>query len=72
MRWRAVIVSCKDIIRVLRLDVEDRFGSIVGVTHQCVLWLVRHAEQIAAQTEWCDRVRKFERSVLQETIDAIW
>ena len=29
--------------RVLRLDVEDRFGSIVGVTHQCVPWLVRHA-----------------------------
>ena len=30
------------------------------------------AEQISAQTEWCDRVRKFERSVAQETIDAIW
>ena len=30
-------------IRALRLDVEDRFGSIVGVTHQCVPWLVRHA-----------------------------
>ena len=30
-------------IRALRLDVEDRFGSIVGVTHQCVSWLVRHA-----------------------------
>ena len=30
-------------IRALRLDVEERFGSIVGVTHQCVLWLVRHA-----------------------------
>ena len=29
--------------RALRLDVEDRFGSIVGVTHQCVPWLVRHA-----------------------------
>ena len=25
------------------LDVEDRFGSLVGVTHQCVPWLVRHA-----------------------------
>ena len=30
-------------IRELRLDVEDRFGPIVGVTHQCVPWLVRHA-----------------------------
>ena len=30
-------------IRALRLDVEDRFGSIVGVTHQCVPWLVRYA-----------------------------
>ena len=30
-------------IRALRLDVEDRFGSIVGVTHRCVPWLVRHA-----------------------------
>ena len=30
-------------IRALRLDVQDRFGSIVGVTDQCVPWLVRHA-----------------------------
>ena len=30
-------------IRASRLDVEDRFGSIVSVTHQCVPWLVRHA-----------------------------
>ena len=30
-------------IRALRLDVEDRIESIVGVTHQCVPWLVRHA-----------------------------
>ena len=30
-------------IRALRLDVEERFGSIVGVTHHCVPWLVRHA-----------------------------
>ena len=29
-------------------------------------------EQISAPTEWCDRVRKFERSVTQKTIDAIW
>ena len=34
----------------------------------------RHSavEQISAQTEWCDRVRKFERSIIQETVDAIW
>ena len=30
-------------IRALRRDVKDRFGSIVGVTHQSVPWLVRHA-----------------------------
>ena len=29
-------------IRALRLDVEERFGKIVGDTHQCVRWLVRH------------------------------
>ena len=56
--WRAGTIFCKDKIRALRFDDEDRFGSIVG--------------QISAQTEWCDRVRKFKRSVIQETIDAIW
>ena len=30
-------------IRALRLDVEERLGSVVGVTHQCLPWLVRHA-----------------------------
>ena len=29
-------------IRALRLDVEERLGSVVGVT-QCLPWLVRHA-----------------------------
>ena len=47
-------------IRSLRLVVEERLGSIVGVTHRCVPWLVRTGhlavEQISAQTEWCDRV----------------
>ena len=49
-------------IRALRLDVEERLGSVVGVTHQCVPWLGRHAtlllaaEQVSAETEWCDRV----------------
>ena len=41
--WRGGTIFCKDKIRALRLDVEDRFGSIVGVTYQCVPWLVRHA-----------------------------
>ena len=60
-------------IRALRLDVEELFASIVGVAHQCVPWLVRRATWlISAQTEWCDRSRKFERSVIQKTIDAIW
>ena len=26
-----------------RFDIEDSFGSVVGVAHQCVLWLARHA-----------------------------
>ena len=47
-------------IGALRLDVEERFGSIVGVTHQCVAVAceTRHlaAEQISAETEWFDRV----------------
>ena len=30
-------------IRALRLDIEEKLGSVVGVTHQCVPWLVRHA-----------------------------
>ena len=30
-------------IRSLRLVVEERLGSIVGVTHRCVPWLVRQA-----------------------------
>ena len=30
-------------IRALRLDVEERLGSVVGVTSQCLPWLVRHA-----------------------------
>ena len=29
-------------IRALRLDVEERLGSVVGLTHQCLPWLVRH------------------------------
>ena len=58
-------------IRALRLDVEDLFGSIFGVSHQCVPWLVRHATWLLnrfqrRQNEWCDRVRKFERSVIQK------
>ena len=53
-------------IRALRLDVGDDLGQ------SSVLLISVAAEQISAQTEWCDRVRKFERSVIQETIDAIW
>ena len=30
-------------IRALRLDDEERLGSVVGVTHPCLPWLVRHA-----------------------------
>ena len=30
-------------IRALRIDIEERFGSIVDVTHQCTPWLVRRA-----------------------------
>ena len=30
-------------IRAWRVDVEERFGSVVGVAHRCVPWLVIHA-----------------------------
>ena len=46
-------------IRALRLEVEERFGSIVGVTHRRVpSCATRHlaAEQISAQTEWRDSI----------------
>ena len=62
-------------IRALRLDVEDRFGSIVGVSHQSVPWLVRNATWLLNRFQrrhWCDRVQQFQRSVIQETIDAVW
>ena len=54
------------------LEGEDRLGSIVGVTAAACETRHLAAEQISAQTGWCDRVRTFERSVIQETIDAIW
>ena len=54
------------------LEGEDRLGSIVGVTAAACETRHLAAEQISAQTEWYDRVRNFERSVIQETIDAIW
>ena len=62
-------------IRPLRPDVEDRFGSIVGVTHQCVPWLVRHAtwllNRFQRRENGATAFDKFERSVMQETIGAI-
>ena len=39
-RWHSLL---QEQIRALRLDVEERFGSVVGVTHQCLPWLVKHA-----------------------------
>ena len=41
--WRAGTISCKDKLELCDSTSEERFGSIVGVTHQCVPWLVRHA-----------------------------
>ena len=43
---RADTIFCKDKNRALQLDVEDRFGSIVRVTFQCVPCLVRHATRL--------------------------
>ena len=62
-------------IRALRLDVEDRFGSVVGVTHQCVPWLVRHATWLLNRFQRKNGATAFEnseRSVIQKTINAIW
>ena len=53
-------------IRALRLDVEDRFGSIVGVTHQCVPWLVKHATWLLNAFENLKGVS------YQKPFDAIW
>ena len=44
--WRAHTIFCKDKNRALQLVVEDRFGSIVRVTFQCVPCLVRHATRL--------------------------
>ena len=42
-------------IRALRLDVEDRFGSIVGVTHQCVL--LNPVMQFGERCHWLEAER---------------
>ena len=61
-------------IRALRLDVEDRFGSIVGVTHQGVSWLVRHATWLLNRFQRRQNgATAFEnlKGVSYKTIDAI-
>ena len=40
--------------------------AVACETHQLAV------EQISAHAEWCDRVRKSEKSFIQKTIDAIW
>ena len=65
-----------------------RTNSSVATRHRRSIWVnrrcyssvravvceTRHlaAEKFSVQTEWCNRVRKFERSVIQGTIGAIW
>ena len=74
--WRDGTIFCED--KFERCDSTRRRS--IWVNRRCyssvlaVACETRHlaAEQISAQTEWCGRVRKFERSVIQETIDAIW
>ena len=63
-------------IRALRLDVEDRFGSIVGVTHQCVSWLVRHAtwllNRFQRRQNGATAFENLKGVSYKKTIDAIW
>ena len=57
-------------IRTLRLDVEERFGSVVGVTHQCLPWLVRHASwslnRFQRRQNGATAFEKPEKSVVQK------
>ena len=68
--WRVGTTSCKD--KFERCDSTSKidFGSIVGVPHQCVPWLVRHAtwllNRIQPRQNGATRVRKSERSVIQK------
>ena len=59
-------------IRALRLDVEDRFGKVVGDTHQCVTVACETrqlaVEQTSTQTEWYDNVRKSARGVIPKPL----
>ena len=41
--WRAGTISGKDKFELCDSTSKVDFGSIVGVTHRCVPWLVRHA-----------------------------
>ena len=41
--WRAGTIFCKDKFELCDSTSKNDLGSIVGVTHQCVPWLVRHA-----------------------------
>ena len=63
-------------IRALRLDVEDRFGSIVGVAHQCVPWLVRHAtwllNRFQRRQNGATAFENLKGVSHKKTIDAIW
>ena len=63
-------------IRALRLDVQDRFGSIVGVTHQCVPWLVRHAtwllNRFQRRQNGATAFENLKGVSYKKTIDAIW
>ena len=63
-------------IRALRLDVEDRFGSIVGVTHQCVPWHVGHAtwllNRFQRRQNGATSFENLKGVSYKKTIDAIW
>ena len=63
-------------IRALRLDIEDRFGSIVGVTHQCVPWLARHAtwllNRFQRRQNGATAFENLKGVSYKKTIDAIW
>ena len=75
--WRDGTIYCKD--KFERCDSTSKIDlgqSSVLLINQCVPWLVRDAtwllNRFQRRTEWCHRVRKFERGVIQKTTDATW
>ena len=71
-RTQVQSISMQGQFRALRLDIEERFGSVVGVTHQCVPWFVSCATKLVNRFQLKRNGREFEAGVLKEAALAIW